>query len=274
MALLATSASGCATHRALQYHTVAANLTVSDMYHQQVLDNLARFLTNPASMPSFSVVTGGTVNISDQKGANVSPTYSPTLTRAMQGGGALPILSILFGASTQRSLTENWSTTPITDSDNLRRLRCAFQLAVGTETSECDQCKERLKGFFVGGTESFECMLPTNWYQFGREEDVPPDACFVGHYCNTYVWVTPDGVDGLTRFTITILDIATGEIHAPQRQVVKKYKGEPTPEHLESTEVTSSETDVEALKSLSKFQLDRQRTDPGGSNRGLFFVPK
>ena len=54
----------------------------------------------------------------------------------------------------------------------------------------------------------------------------------------------------------------------------KKYKGEPKPENLESTEVTSSETDTDALKDLSKFQLDRQRTDPGGGNRGLFFVPK
>jgi len=253
---------------------VAANVTVSDIYHQQVLDNVARFLVNPASMPSFSVVSGGTVNITDQQGASVNPTYSPTLTRAMQGGGALPILSILFGASAQRSLTENWSTTPITDSDNLRRIRCAFQLVVDSETSECDQCKERLKGFFVGGTESFDCMLPTGWYHFGRAEDVPLDACFVGHYCDTYVWVTPEGVDGLTRFTITILDIATGESHAPQRQVVKKYKGEPTPENLESTEITSSETDADAVKNLSKFQLDRQRTDPGGGNRGLFFVPK
>src|SRR3954451_23985606 len=92
---LALTAPGCAMQRVLSNHTVAANLTVADIYHQQVLDNLALFIDNPGSMPSFSVVNAGTVNIEDKAEANLSPTYSPTLTRALQGGGALPILSIL-----------------------------------------------------------------------------------------------------------------------------------------------------------------------------------
>ena len=79
-ALLAANSLGCATQRALHQHTVAANVTVSDIYYQQVLNNIALFVDNPASMPSISVVTAGTVNVQDQVGGNVNPTYSPTLT--------------------------------------------------------------------------------------------------------------------------------------------------------------------------------------------------
>lgn len=272
--LLAPWLSGCSTHRVLRQNTVAANITVSDIYYQQVLNNVACFASNPASMPSFSMVTAGTVNVEDQQGASFNPTYSPTLTRFSQGGGALPILSLLFGVSATRSVTENWSTTPVTDSDNIRRLRCAFQVIVGAGNSECDHCQDRLKGFFVGGTESYECMLPMGWYCVGGKEDVPKDACHVGQYGDTYAWVMPDGVDGLTRFTITVLDIATGEIHAPTRSVVKTYKGEAKPENLETTEVTSQELDEDALKDASKFLLDRDRHDTPNINRGLFFVPR
>src|SRR5262249_22006157 len=170
--------------------------------------------------------------------------------------------------------TENWSTTPITDADNLRRMRCAFQLLIGRESSECDRCKARLEGFFEGGTETFECMLPRGWYEVGYEDDVPCNACFVGSYCDTYVWVTPEGLDGLTRFTITVLDIATGEIHAPQRSVVKKYKGDPKDGVLETTEITTTETDEEKLKNKGEFHLDRTRQPNPHENRGLFFVPR
>lgn len=274
MLLLASSSLGCATQRALHHHTVAANITVTDIYYQQVLSNVALFIDNPASMPSFAVVTAGTVNVQDQAGGTIAPTYSPTLTTQSQGGGALPILSILFGVNSSRTISENWSTAPITDSDNIRRMRCAFQLLVGTESSECDRCEDRLKGFFEGGTESFDCMLPKGWFCVGTKCDVPDNACYVGNHCDTYVWVMPEGVDGLSRFTITVLDIATGEIHAPQRTVVKRYKGEPTPENLESTEVTSTETDFDALKDAEKFHLDRERHDIPAPNRGLFFVPR
>lgn len=131
---------GRATHRELRKHTVAANLTVADLYYEQVLENVARFTVNPATMPSFSVVNAGIDNLEDAHGASINPTYSPTLPKALQGGGALPILSLLFGVNVQRALTENWSTSPVNDSDNLRRLRCAFQIVVGAGESDCDHC--------------------------------------------------------------------------------------------------------------------------------------
>ncbi len=261
-------------HGALGKHTADVNFTTADIYHQQVLNNVARFVVNPASMPSFSVVVAGTVNIEDAIGTNIGPTYSPTLTNASQGNGGLPILSLLFALNSRRAITENWSTEPVKDSDNLRRMRCAFKYLVGIETCECDQCEKRLNAYILGGSEAFDCMFPREWYQIGDKDDVPCDACFVANCRDHYVWVTPDGMDGFTRFTITILDIATGEIRAPLRTVVKKYNGEPEAANLQSTEITVNEVDPDALKRVEPFRQDLNRPENSGINRGLFFVPR
>ena len=124
--------------------------TLADLQFQQVLDNVARFHDNPDTVPSFAVATAGTVSLLDTAGAGVSPTYSPTLTTAQQGGGALPILSLLFPLTASRAVTENWSLTPITDADNLRRLRCAYRLLVmGEATPNYEFCVKEMKEFFA-----------------------------------------------------------------------------------------------------------------------------
>src|SRR5258708_4771977 len=160
--------SGC-THVALRNDTVKTTNTLTDLQYQQVLDNVARFQDNPDTIPSFAIVNAGTVSISDQKSAGVSPTYSPTLTFTQQGGGALPILSLLFPFSAQRSVTENWSLTPITDADNLRRLRCAYRLLVmGEATPNYDFCRKQMKDFFAGeAADLADYYPPRDWYGVG-----------------------------------------------------------------------------------------------------------
>jgi hypothetical protein len=111
---------GC-TSVALQKDTLRTTNTLTDLQFQQVLDNVARFHDNPDTVPSFAVATTGTVSVHDTTGAGVSPTYAPTLTFLQQGGGALPILTLLFPFTASRAVTENWSLVPITDADNLRR---------------------------------------------------------------------------------------------------------------------------------------------------------
>src|SRR5436305_13113188 len=147
---LLASLNGCATHLALRDDTVRTTDTLMDLQYQQVLDNVARFHADPDTLPSFAVASAGTVSVADTAGASVSPTYSPTLTTAQQGGGALPILSLLFPFTAQRALTENWSLTPITDADNLRRLRCAYRLLVmGEGTPNYEFCVKQMKKIFA-----------------------------------------------------------------------------------------------------------------------------
>jgi len=51
--------------------------------------------------------------------------------------------------------------------------------------------------------------VSTGWFGVGRWHDVPKDACFVAHEGKTYVWVTKEHRDDLSKFTMVVLDIAT-----------------------------------------------------------------
>jgi hypothetical protein len=271
--------TGC-THVALRDDTVRTSSTLTDLQFQQVLDNVARFQDNPDTVPSFAVANSGTVSVLDVASAGVSPTYSPTLTFLQQGGGAFPILSLLFPFSAQRSVTENWSLTPITDADNLRRLRCAYRLLVmGDATPNFDFCRKQMKEFFTGEEAALvDYYPPRGWYGVGTKKDVPKCACYVGHHCNTYVWVTAEGMNDLALFAMGALDLATGKLRTPQRTVVRKYKGEPKPENLVETKVTTTEDDEDAIDAIRKGRTqppNRARvTDSPRFNQGLLLVPR
>lgn len=278
--VLISSVNGCATHMALQKDTVQTTNTLTELQYQQVLDNVARFYDDPDTVPSFAVATAGTVSIADTKGAGVSPTYAPTLPFALQGGGALPILTLLFPFTTQRAVTENWSLTPITDADNLRRLRCAYRLLVmGDATPNHAYCHKQMKEFFAGEEAALaDYFPPRGWYQLGRKHDVPACACYVGKHGCTYVWVTAEGRNDLAVFTMGALDLATGKMRTPQRTVVRTYKGEPKKENLVETKVTTTEDDEAALEAIRQGRAqppDRGRlTDYPSPNPGLLFVPR
>ena len=268
--------AGCQTHLALRDDTVCTTATLTDLNYQQVLNNVAMFAANPSAMPSFAVVNSGTVTVADQKTINASAAYAPTLTYFQQNGGQ-PILNLLANPSSQRNLTENWSLLPVTDVDNLRRIRCAFQLVVlnGGETTNCTQCLELLKQFYLGETDRMDCVLPKGWYHTSCcKQDVPKNACYRASYGNTYVWVTSEGLEGLTLFTMTVIDLATGKPHAPTKTVVRNYKADGT---LDSRQVTTVEIDREALERMKDTDrgLDRPRqyVNPPVVNPGLFFVP-
>jgi len=100
-------------------------------------------------------------------------------------------------------------------------------------------------------------MLPIGWFQVGCEEDVPPDACYVSSICGTWVWVTADGIDGLSQFTLAIIDMATTDLALPTKSIVRNYDAEG---NLQSTEVTTQETDRESREGPRKVRpSDRQQ---------------
>jgi hypothetical protein len=277
MFLLVLLLGGCQTHLCLRDNTVCTVATLTDLNYQQVLENLAMLVANPSALPSIAVVNAGTVTVADQKQVSASATYAPTLAYVQQEGAGLPILSLLFNPSVSRNVTENWSLVPVTDVDNLRRIRCAYELLVlgGGETTDCDHCADLLRRFYLGETDRMDCVIPTGWYHTGRKKDVPKKACHVGHYCDTYVWVMPEGLDGLTRFTMTIIDLATGKPHAPMKTVVRTFKADGS---LDNMQVTTAEIDWEALDRQHKEgrRPERQRINvtPPVVNPGLFFAPR
>lgn len=271
--------SGC-TEVALRNNTVRTTNSLTELQFQQILDNVARFHENPDTVPSFAVAMAGTVSINDQTGAGVSPTYAPTLTFAQQGGGALPILSLLFPFSAQRTVTENWSLTSITNADSLRRLRCAYRLLVMGEAAPNHAfCVQQMKEFFAGEEAGIaDDYPPRGWYAVGEKKDVPKNAIYVGCHGDTYVWVTPAGMNELSTFTMGALDLATGKMRTPQRTVVRTYKGEPTTQNLVQTKVTTTEDDEAALAAIRAGRTrpsERPRiTEPAPFNPGMFVLPR
>src|SRR6516162_4729530 len=50
--------------------------------------------------------------------------------------------------------------------------------------------------------------IQPGWFHVGRRRDVPKDACYVGMSGHTYVWVSSDGREELTQFTLIVLKLS------------------------------------------------------------------
>ena len=135
LVLVALFASGCHTHLALRKHTIQSVSTLADLHCQQVLDNVARFSMSPETLPSIALVSNGNVSVTDQTTLAGAATYAPTLISADQIGG-FPILSLFFNPNAARGITENWTLDPVTDHQQISRLRIVFRYLVCGEVPE------------------------------------------------------------------------------------------------------------------------------------------
>lgn len=249
--------------------------TTSDLLYQQVLNNLARQVTSPASLPSLDVPALGTAQIQRA----VAVTYQPGWDFITSGAYAGRYLfdkqqAILNGQQTNQ---DAWQLAPLNNPDRLYLMQCAYHRVIGTEDPlgasvlndyyiKRNQALTKGAGpkgpthtgypeptpkktpnpaqppkngslnlsvptakfgpiVQVGGKDSgdsktgatgplplnipYEAFLAQGWFGVGKRRDVPKDACYVAHHCHTYVWVTSDHLDDLSRFTLAILDIAT-----------------------------------------------------------------
>lgn len=212
-------AAGC-THVSLRDNTVKTTGTLADLNYQQVLNNVAVFVAAPAALPSFALVNAGTVSVQDQLGGDATSVYAPTLQAFQQMGAGFPILSLYTHPAIQRQLTENWGMAPVTDAGTLRRIRCAYQLlVVGQELQPCDECVQQLIKYYGGKIDDWNCLIPHGWFCIGcRKKDVPKEACYKACCGNTYVWVMPEGMDGFTHFTLTVLDLAANKPHKAEKE--------------------------------------------------------
>ena len=124
---------------------------------------------------------------------------------------------------------------------------------MGPATPNYEFCHKQMKEFFAGEEAALaDYYPPRGWYGVGGKKDVPKCACYVGCHGCTYVWVMPEGMNDLALFTIGALDLATGKMRTPQQTVIRKYKGEPKPENLTETQVTTTEDDQAAWRRSAK----------------------
>jgi len=130
--LAALFVSGC-QHTHLRHNTVYQAKTLSEIYEQQVLDNLAMIVHDAHALPFFAYPKDGSTNITDQA------TIAATPFRNFEH---------VFGINGSRTGLEQWGLTPVADPAKLQLMQCAYQRAVyGHGLSACSKCCENEKSF-------------------------------------------------------------------------------------------------------------------------------
>ena len=202
--------------------------TLTDLRYKEVLDNLARSVHNPAVLPYFSGIGTGTTVVTDM--GESDGVLAP----------AAMMSALDFKAS--RQVLENWTLSPAYEADRLEAMRCAYQRVVtggcrGTNMA----CQEQMKKYL---NEQELSELTSGWFAAGKRKDVPKGACYVGHYHDVYVWVMPGGLDGLSKFTLAILEIAYELPNEPKAdkpvQIVERYEYDEKSGKLKLKEVTKT----------------------------------
>jgi hypothetical protein len=186
--------AGC-THTQLQRSSLAQQSTLVDLQFQEVLDNVARFVVNPTTLPYFAYVGDGSTQVTTSGTTSVNLTWNPYM-----------IASEALGLEGGRTVVETWNLKAISAPDRLRYMRYAYQAVVGYDAATSQQ---QVKNFIDTYQKGHPDEVPTGWFGWGCKQDVPKCVCYVTHCCDRYVWVEPGGMDRFSQFTMLILDIAT-----------------------------------------------------------------
>jgi hypothetical protein len=245
-AVLLASAPGCA-HKALVGSTIAATRTIQDLDDQQVLDNIAKFVVNRGALPHFAVVSGGTFQMNDTVGVTPSLSWD-----------AFGLTSVMLGFSGERNAANQWSMDPVSDPEKLNKMRCLYRYVVDPLNPDyCLKCQEyfaalstspkaAMNDLAPSTAHAFDaCGIPAGFFRCGRKCNVPPRACYVSCCGETYVWVEPQGLDGLTRLTLLVLDLATAEpaqTKTTRKSVASKAVGKAFGQGPVQEEETTTET--------------------------------
>jgi hypothetical protein len=217
LALLAfglTFASAGCTTMTLERYTLNQIRSLTDQRYHQTLDCLAAVAAHPDTLPPYCLVTAGNTKISDS--ATLTPVTVWDHLVPSSGTAVRGFASQVLGVSLSRAPTEYWTLIPVSDHSQLEAIRCACQWVLFGPDRACSSCPgllaSPLDDFSAGphfGVMDRLHRLPPCWLHVGRLRDVPLGAAYCGHHGDTWVWVMPDGLEGLADFTLVLLDIST-----------------------------------------------------------------
>jgi hypothetical protein len=105
--------------------------TTTDLLYQQVLDNLARQIDSPASLPSFDVPALGTAQIQRTVGMSYQPGWD-FITQGVFAGRYLfdKQQAMLNG---QQANQDAWQLAPLNNPDRIYLMQCAYRRVIGNE---------------------------------------------------------------------------------------------------------------------------------------------
>jgi hypothetical protein len=145
LAILMLASAGCLQSQ-LRKNTIVQMQTVHDIQQQQVLDNLAMFVHDINSYPYFSLVAGGTTELTETGSLAVTNGWS-------RGVGGFLYNSLGINPTVSCTSQGNWQVNPINDSIKLTVMRCVYQKAVsgccGRQLpANCPDCNAMLKYYY------------------------------------------------------------------------------------------------------------------------------
>lgn len=245
--LLAMFACAGCTHRQLTRSMVNQASTVMAIEYQMVLDNIAMFTYNPDVLPWAIRINDGTVQVNDEGGLaelGVQWGATPGVTRAgrvlrsiTEQWGAHPVTDPLVVKTLQDLYRQAIGLPPLPDPPLLLQLaesaeatggsrrRSAEKQSVASATGEPEEltppegaaASAEAPAEEIGAGLPYQSAplakwrdnldVPVGWFCTGRKGDVPKEACFVGHYCDNYVWVMPNHFEDLSHFTLVVLGV-------------------------------------------------------------------
>jgi hypothetical protein len=223
--------------------------SLADLHDQQVLDNLARFVVNPSSTPSFAVPAAGINQLQDLGGINGSD--------GLLTAGFWSHINVLAS----RTVNQSWDLRPVTEPKRLLLMKCAYQRAVGVTPDDClDCCK--LESAWYGPDYDCDnpCGITSGWVRCSkRKKDVPKCCVRYSHFCDTYVWVDPCHQAEFSRLVMRIVDYASGtpyqEPEGTMKEVIFYFNADGSPgtiaDHFKSVRAT-----VEGEKTILELQED------------------
>src|ERR1700677_2499189 len=182
----------------LERNTVNQAATVADIRFRQVMDNLALMAASPGELPSYAAVGEGAQNVTDQINFSAATLW----TKATFKGFSMDTDQLMY----EQIVAPPWTLDPVFDQDQLAALHAAFRWAVFGPPPPDSKAKQKLDLFQVSRDLA---KLPPDWLCSGKLKDVPRCALYKSHHKGTWVWVTPEGMEGLSAFTLIIQDIAT-----------------------------------------------------------------
>jgi hypothetical protein len=196
--------------------------SVTDLYQQEVLNNLAQQAANPSTLPYFSVPGTGTTTDQRQIQANYTLTFDLITSSVVRFADRYLLDKQSAYIQPQLQYAEQWQSAPTNDPDKIVLMQIAYHRALGRTTDREESVLKKFYGVSEPAKASemapevdieirrryYDALHP-GWINVGRKQNLPRHACLVGQCGDTYIWVPPDRGRELAEFTLTILDIAT-----------------------------------------------------------------
>lgn len=153
---VALAVGGCASTQ-LNYNTLDLAGTVDQLVAQQVIYNVIKFVENPEAIPSLVSLPAGSATTINNIGASWSDPISKAkavtdnLAAVSTGAStrtishAITTNSMTVTPSVSDQWSQNWTLAPITDPDQMRRVRAIYRYALGYSYDKKDLPQECAK---------------------------------------------------------------------------------------------------------------------------------